>query len=117
MAESCSCGISIEKPDKTVSPEEFAKEIKSSDYYLLDVRKPDEYESGHIEGAANLDVTDPNFSEEAKSNLPKDKIIAVYCGTGKRSGMAATKLIEEGFKILNLDGGLNAWKAAGLPVT
>ena len=119
MAEACSCACGIPQNSdkyKTVKPEEFSKEIKSVDVYLLDVRKPDEFSDGHIHGAANLDVTDPDFTEKALKELPKDKTIAVYCGSGKRSAMAASKLTDAGFKILNLDGGLTAWKDAGLPV-
>lgn len=100
----------------TVKPEEFAAKIKSDNYYLLDVRTAEEYAGGHITGAANLDVNDGNFAETAKKVLPRDKTIAVYCGTGKRSGIASGILAEEGFKVLNLEGGLNEWTAAGLPL-
>lgn len=102
---------------ETVSPEEFAKRIKSDEVYLLDVRTTDEFKEGHIAGAHNLDVMNPDFVKNAEEKLPHDKSIAVYCGTGHRSGMAADSLSEAGFKILNLDGGLDAWKAAQLPVT
>lgn len=116
MSDTCCCGIPASKPENTVTPEEFSVEIKSPDIFLVDVRKPEEYKEGHIANAFNLDVTDPDFTEKALKELPKDKTIAVYCGTGKRSSMAAQKLLDSGFKILNLDGGLNAWIAAGLPV-
>ena len=102
---------------KTVSPEEFAKDINSSDIFLLDVRHPEEYESGHIKDAKNLDVMSSDFVELAEKELPKDMTIAVYCGSGKRSGMASDILSKKGYRILNLDGGLTAWKNAGLPVT
>lgn len=100
----------------TVSPAEFARRISSNDIFLIDVRTPEEYATGHIEGATNLDVQSPEFMQEARMMLPSDKTIAVYCGTGKRSGMASEKLAEAGYNILNLDGGLTAWKAASLPV-
>lgn len=112
----CCCGLGgTGEGYKTVSPEEFAKEITSPKVYLVDVRTPAEYAEGHIEGAGNLDVTAEDFIEKAKETLPKDKTIAVYCGSGKRSGMAATKLAAEGYDILNMDGGLSAWQKAGLP--
>lgn len=100
----------------TVSPKEFAQEIKSSNVYLIDVRKADEYAEEHIEGAHNLDVTSEDFISRAEKGLPRNKTIATYCGTGKRSGIAADELTKAGFKILNLDGGLGAWKSEGLPV-
>lgn len=114
---SCSCGFSADNQNfKTVKPEEFSKEIQSPDIFLVDVRKDDEFKDGHIKGAFNLDVTDPDFEKNAEKELPKDKTIAVYCGSGKRSAMAASKLTDLGFKVLNMDGGLTAWIAAGLPV-
>lgn len=99
-----------------MNAKEFEVAIKSPDVYLLDVRKPDEYATGHIAGAHNLDVLEPSFEIESLKILPKDKTIAVYCGTGKRSAMAAEKLEKEGFKVINLEGGVTAWKEAGLPV-
>ena len=98
----------------TVTPQEFVKDIKSSQVFLLDVRTSEEYNAGHLEGAANADVLNPDFVENAEKIMPQDKTIAVYCGTGKRSGMAAEALAEQGFKVINLDGGLDALKAAGL---
>lgn len=100
---------------KTVSPEEFNKEIKSSDVYLLDVRTPEEFESGHLAGAHNIDVTAPDFIEVSLKELPKPKTIAVYCGSGKRSAIASKQLSDNGYNVLNMDGGLMAWKASGLP--
>ena len=100
----------------TVTPEEFSKEIRLPEDYLLDVRTKEEFDGGHIGGAHNLDVTAPDFEERAKRELPKNKRIAVYCGSGKRSAKASQDLSAEGFKVVNLDGGLAAWIAAGLPV-
>ena len=118
MAESCSCGLPPKSDAyKTVSPKEFSIEIKSPEIFLIDVRKPEEYGEGHIAGAHNIDVTSEDFLEKAKSILPKDRTIAVYCGSGKRSAIASGKLTGAGYTILNLDGGLSAWIASGLPVT
>lgn len=99
----------------TVGTKEFAADIKSPEVYLIDVREPDEYATGHIDGATNIDVLSPDFVVNAEHILPDDKTIAVYCGTGKRSAMASEQLTEVGYKVINLDGGLNAWKEAGLP--
>ena len=101
---------------ETVGAKEFSKKIKSPDIYLVDVRTPEEYAGGHIEGAHNLDVNNDNFKAEAEKTLPKDKEIAVYCGSGKRSAKAAGELTELGFKVLNLEGGLAEWNENNLPV-
>ena len=121
MENSCSCACGLPELTSenitTVSPDEFRERIYQPEFYLLDVRTPDEFKTGHIKGAHNLDVTNPDFEELAKKELPEDKVIAVYCGSGKRSAMAANKLDLLHFKVLNLEGGLTAWKNAGLPVT
>ena len=101
---------------KILNPEEFSKAIEAPDVVTVDVRHRDEYNSGHIKGARNIDVQDPDFIKLAEKELPKDIPIAVYCGTGKRSGMASDILSKNGYTVVDLDGGLTAWKAAGLPV-
>ena len=94
----------------------FASRITNQDVVLLDVRTAEEYNDGHIQNAINIDVKQDGFIEEAKSTLPTDKTIAVYCRSGKRSAKAAGVLAKEGFKIVNLEGGIMAWKNAGMPV-
>ena len=101
----------------TFSPEEFQKVISSQKVFLLDVRDKDGFNSGHIRCAHNLDVQNPDFMKLAEKELPKDIPIAVYCRTGKRSAMASDMLSKAGYKVYNMDGGITAWEAAGLPVT
>ena len=94
----------------------FAERIKSPDVVLLDVRTAEEFGEGHLANALNIDVKEEGFVEKAKSTLPTDKTIAVYCRGGKRSANAAAMLAEEGFKVVNLVGGITAWKNEGMPV-
>jgi L-ascorbate metabolism protein UlaG (beta-lactamase superfamily)/rhodanese-related sulfurtransferase len=94
----------------------FAELIADPNTVLLDVRTEGEFNEGHISNALNIDVKQEDFIEQAKSTLPADKTIAVYCRGGKRSVTAAKKLTAEGYKVLNLEGGITAWKEAGLPV-
>ena len=54
--------------------------------------------------------------EQAQAKLPKDKTIAVYCRSGRRSANAAGKLADVGYKCVNLKGGILAWKEANMPV-
>ena len=95
----------------------FSKIIEDPEVVLLDVRTPAEYAEGHIEGAINIDQGQNDFLEQAKSALPTDKKIAVYCRSGRRSANAAARLAAEGFQCVNLKGGILAWKDAKLPVT
>ncbi len=94
---------------KTVSADEFAQIIKSDSVILVDVRTADEYNAGHIDGARNIDVLKDDFNNIATTSLPKDKEIAVYCRSGKRSMKAANILAKDGFKVINLKGGWLEW--------
>lgn len=97
----------------TVNVEEFAKVIAKSNVRLIDVRTPGEYATGHIEGAENIDVKNPNFSEQSKG---VKGAVAVYCLKGIRSLNAANQLASKGCTVYNLAGGITAWRQAGKPV-
>ena len=96
---------------------EFAELITDSNVVILDVRKADEFAEGHITGAILIDQFQSDFLEQAQVKLPKDKTIAIYCRSGRRSANAAGKLADVGYKCVNLKGGIIAWKEANMPVT
>lgn len=95
----------------------FAELIANPDVILLDVRTAEEFVEGHIEGALNIDQAQSDFTERVKAALSTDKTIAIYCRSGRRSASAAGRLAAEGYKCVNLKGGILAWKEADLPVT
>jgi len=95
----------------------FSRLLDHPDVVLLDVRTAAEYAEGHLEGAMNIDQKKGDFIEKAKAQLPAGKTIAVYCRSGRRSASAAGRLAAEGYKCVNLKGGIMAWKEAGLRVT
>jgi rhodanese-related sulfurtransferase len=95
---------------KTVDAAQFAEIIRSDSVFLLDVRTADEYAAGHIANAKNIDVLKSDFKDKVKA-LPEDKLIAVYCRSGKRSLVAANILAKMGFKVINLRGGWMEWEA------
>ena len=101
----------------TLNANDFEKAIADDQTIILDVRTADEYASGHIANAINIDVNRAGFLYEADEKLPKDKTIAVYCHGGVRSRKAASLLSDNGFCILNLDGGITEWKNAGKETT
>ena len=94
----------------------FAELTADPNVVLLDVRTAAEYDEGRIANAINIDVKQDDFLEQTKATLPADKTIAVYCRGGRRSVTAAEKLAAEGYKVVNLEGGIMAWKEAGKPV-
>ena len=101
---------------ETTDVNAFASCIENQDVVLLDVRTAEEFKDVHIQNAINIDVKQDGFIEEAKSTLPADKTIAVYCRGGRRSANAAEMLVKEGYKVVNLEGGIMAWINAGMPV-
>lgn len=93
---------------------DFQKKTQEPGVVVLDVRSAGEFYSGHIEGAINIDVEGMNFDGEI-SKLDKSKSYAVYCHSGRRSGIAVRKMADAGFtSLFNLDGGVQVWQAAGL---
>lgn len=101
----------------SVSASEFDKEIKADSAQLLDVRTPQEYAEGHIDGAMNINVQSDDFQRIAEKKLSKDSTILVYCRSGRRSMNAAEILTGLGYKVINLKGGIIEWKEERLPVT
>ena len=95
----------------------FSALIEDSGVVLLDVRTAAEYAEGHIEGAVLIDQGQRDFVEKVKAAIPVEKKIAVYCRSGRRSANAANRLAAEGYQCVNLQGGILAWKEAGMPVT
>lgn len=98
---------------KSVNVEDFDTLIQNQDVQRLDVRTLAEYSEGHITESININVLDDSFASMADSLLQKDKPVAVYCRSGKRSKKAAEILSRKGYKVFDLDKGFNAWQAAG----
>lgn len=99
----------------SVSAPEFEKEIKTDTVRLLDVRTPEEFAEGHIDGALNINVQSDDFKEMALRKLSKDSTVLVYCRSGRRSMNAAKILDKLGYKVVNLEGGIIEWREFGLP--
>ena len=96
---------------KMVSMDEGLKLMsKDSDFVLLDVRRPDEFEAGHIPGAVQL--TNETMTEEnTLAVLPdKNQTVYVYCRSGRRSKLASQKLINYGYKNVIEIGGILDYK-------
>ncbi len=86
------------------------------DFIILDVRTSLEFHDGHIEGALNIDVNLPSFSEELEQ-LDRNATYLVYCRTGNRSRTALRIMDDLGFtRVYHLTNGITEWVDAGLPV-
>ena len=108
------CSASSQSNNITqVDAKEFQKGC-STDLQLLDVRTSEEFAQGHISNALNVSISDPQFSTLVKK-MDVNKPIYVYCLSGGRSSDAVGRLQELGFKkIVELKGGMMAWRSAGL---
>lgn len=95
---------------KSLSVADFDSFIKADDVQRLDVRTLAEYSEGHIPGAVNINVMDDSFVAMADSTLQKERPVALYCRSGKRSEKAAEILSKRGYKVYELDKGFNAWQ-------
>lgn len=96
-----------------VSPKEFSEVIKDISIVVLDVRTPEEFAEGHLQGAINIDFQSGNFEKEIAA-LDRTATYAVYCRSGNRSGQAVKVMSDSGFtKLYDMDGGLVDWVNAG----
>ena len=103
---------------QTITVQDLSRHIKGSGSlapFVLDVRTDSEWNAGHIEGATHIHG---GLLKERHPRIPRDRTIAVICGTGYRASIAASFLKSEGSEnVANVLGGMTAWRAAGLPVT
>lgn len=82
----------------------------------VDVRTPDEYDAGHLEGAYNVDFKADDFAERFDAlGLEKDQTVYLHCGSGNRSGKAAELLRGRGYTKAVNAGGFKELAAAGEP--
>jgi len=83
---------------------------------VLDIRKPDEFASGHVNGAKHL-PSDQILKAGDSFKRFKDKPVVVYCDSGSLAAAAVRQLIEQGFtKAFTLRGGFASWRAENLPI-
>ena len=101
-----------------VTPDEAATFIADGpdDLVILDVRTPEEFTEGHIEGAVLIDIYEPTFADDVDA-LDREVPYVVYCRSGNRSGQATALMGDLGFEsVQDVDGGVVAWTEAGLPL-
>ena len=110
------CGQDTAKSIELVTPGIFYKAIGNKKVQLIDIRTPEEYNSGHLEKAVNIDFYNKGFITQM-NQLNKNTPIYIYCHSGGRSGRAAKQLTNAGFsKVIDLKGGIVAWKKDKKPL-
>ena len=95
---------------------QFADVIASPGVTIIDVRTPEEFAEGHIEGAINIPVEYPDYIDRV-SRLDPNGTYAVYCRSGNRSQPAVAGMASAGIEaIYELDSGTVGWTAEGQPL-
>lgn len=116
--------VAICPADKWPSDKEYfetlptikASELKEqlSKFYVIDVRTPTEWESGHIKDSHHIEMP---VILNSMDQLPRSQPIAVLCRSGSRASMITSLLINAGFsQAKNVPGGIMAWKNSGYPL-
>ena len=91
-----------------ISQEDALKMMESGDCVIVDVRRQDEYDSGHIPGA--ILIPNETIENERPAELPDlDRTILIYCRSGNRSKQASQKLADMGYTNIYEFGGINTW--------
>lgn len=106
MMTACSNG----KGYTSVSVDEFAKVIADNQVQLIDTRTEAEFNEGHIPGAINIDVNESDFEAKVGQKIDKNRPIALYCRGGRRSKIAAERIVALGYDdITELNTGFLSW--------
>lgn len=97
---------------KTINVDEFNSKLEEN-VILIDIRTLDEFNSGHIDDAINIDFYSPLFRSELNA-LDKNKTYLIYCRTGSRTSQAMNIMKSHGFvEVYELNGGITAWSRSG----
>lgn len=121
MVLSLSCNVKSQ--EKNSQQENVIQVVEASEYdmlktgeILIDIRTPEEFESGHLEGAVNINFFDADFMEQL-SAFNKEESVFIYCRSGGRSAKASSKMQAAGFtKVIDLKGGIKSWRKNNLKI-
>jgi rhodanese-related sulfurtransferase len=95
-----------------ITPEDAVR-LLDEGAVLVDVREQEEWQVGRAPQAVHIPLGELG---SRAAELPADRKLVMVCRSGGRSGVAAESLVNRGLEALNLAGGMQAWKAALLPV-
>lgn len=97
---------------ENVAPQQLAERISSGEVTLVDVRTDAEWDAGHIAQANH------QFLGRLPDNLDqisREQLVVLQCQSGVRSAVATSVLQAAGYDVVNMTGGFNGWRQAGLP--
>lgn len=102
---------------KSMSATDFKQAITDTAVILIDVRTEAEYANDHIANAINIDLNTTDFSNQVNLARKPEKLLALYCQSGRRSKLAVSKLNLPSTTIYELNNGFNDWVQSGFPTT
>lgn len=94
------------KFSKAIEPAAVQRRLEQEPLFLVDVREPDEWEEGHIEGATHIPLGE---LAQRLGELPRDRELIMVCRSGSRSGLACEYMESLGYDVVNMTGGMTAW--------
>ena len=105
---------------KSITPEKalsmINKNKNNSNFIILDVRTPIEYQNGHFEGSKNIDYKSKDFTKVV-SEMDKNKMYILYCRSGVRSAKSYDIMKKLNFtNVYNVEGGIKRWMKNGFPI-
>lgn len=100
----------------TISAASFKDAILKPGVQVLDVRTAGEFRGGHIQHALQANWLDQKEFVDRTQHLDKTIPIYIYCQSGGRSASAQSFLAAQGYKVINMEGGMSNWKMSGFPV-
>ncbi len=101
----------------TLAPAEFQSGMQGdANAVALDVRRPSEFAEGHLAAALQLNWLDKATWQNGMKCLSKEPTYYIYCRSGRRSHEAAADMLERGFKVVELEGGIQNWLSHDMPV-
>ena len=107
------CGSPGSNSNLSLDVGAFQQRAEAEDTVVLDVRTPEEFATGHLPAAVNIDIQATDFADRLAA-LDKEATYAVYCRSGNRSGVAVDRMLDTGFTdVKHLDGGIVAWQSEG----
>ena len=102
---------------EVLEPRDFLSRLQADPRaFVLDVRRPEEYASGHLAGAQSLAWMNEELFRQGLSRLDKSLSYYVYCRSGKRSHAATQMMKSQGFEVCDMQGGILYWEELGLPL-
>ena len=111
-----SCAQTSTSASLSLNAAAYKEAITAKNIQVLDVRTAAEFNGGHIKHALQANWLDQKEFADRTQHLDKNLPVYVYCQAGGRSASAQAALEAQGYKVINLEGGMSNWKMNGFPV-